>query len=95
MRNLLMKAAVAVTVMAAVAAFVAVLYSGLERQNALLGATEMCAQGETALGPESGIYHGVYYADVVEYYRGGKPNGQVSLEELIEFCKAIGFNPGR
>lgn len=95
MRNLLMKAAVAVTVMAAVAAFVAVLYSGLEKQNALLGATEMCAQGETALGPESGIYHGVYYADVVEYYRGRKPKGPISLKELVKFCQQIGFNPGR
>lgn len=94
MQDLMLKVAAAAVALACLGGLAA----GLERENALLGATEMCDQGWNQYGPEAGIFHGIVHADVLEFYsEGHKIRGKKkpSLEELITFCKEIGFNPGR
>ena len=93
MRDFLIKAAAVAVMVACLGG----LWAGLERENARLGAENMCGQGWNPYGPESGIFHGIVHEDVLEFYaeghklRGKKP----SLEELVKFCQQIGFNPGR
>lgn len=93
MQDLMLKAA-AVAVMAAC---LGGLFMGLERENARLGAIEMCDPGWNAKGGRAGVYYGIQHKDVIEFYTP-KPEGEgdeeLTLEELIAFCQSIGFDPG-
>ena len=93
MQDFILKAAA----VALVAVCLGGLVKGLEKENARLGAVEMCDPGWNAHGRKSGVFYGVVHEDVLEYYRRGLEEEEVeeepTLEFLIRFCKQIGFNP--
>jgi len=94
MQDFILKAAA----VALVAVCLGGLVKGLEKENARLGAVEMCDPGWNSTGRKAGIFYGVQHKDVLEFYTP-KPEGEgdevLTIEELINFCKEIGFNPGR
>jgi len=92
MQDLLLKAAAVAVLLACLGGF----WMGLERENARLGAIEMCDPGWNSTGRKAGIFYKIQHKDVIEFYTH-KPEGEgdeeLTLAELIAFCKAIGFNP--
>lgn len=91
MQDFILKAAAVVTLVACLGG----LWKGLERENARLGAVEMCDPGWNKVGRKAGIFYKIVHQDVLEYYleSEGGTQEEPSLQDLIKFCKQIGFNP--